>query len=237
MKVRRDFSSGLMCFVSCCQGSSQQMSNRRPDHGSRASLEREGDRGPRGGRPGSVVAPSKGLRAVFAPLVDYGDDSDEEEEPASPGDIHLLNPSVVVFACWLACLLTALILHACVYYGFIHPSSIRFMDLVYCAMSQMSLNQHRKCWIYKVEWAPMSGPGIASQLAARVAVTETNSGVFVCLCNPPKNKYENKGRCQCDWPRNSIIMAIMPVMPSVMPNISHLQLPLGLTRSCLQAKA
>ncbi len=75
------------------------MSNRRPDHGSRASLEREGDRGPRGGRPGSVVAPSKGLRAVFAPLVDYGDDSDEEEEPASPGDIHVLDPSVM--ACWL----------------------------------------------------------------------------------------------------------------------------------------
>ena len=61
----------------------------KPDHGSRASLEREGDRGPRGPRPGSVVAPSKGLRAVFAPLVDYGDDSDEEEEPASPGDITM----------------------------------------------------------------------------------------------------------------------------------------------------
>lgn len=66
-------------------GASQQVSNRRPDHGSRASLEREGDRGPRGSRPGSVVGPNKGLRAVFAPLVDYGDDSDEEEEPASPG--------------------------------------------------------------------------------------------------------------------------------------------------------
>ena len=79
------------------------MSNRRPDHGSRASLEREGDRGPRGPRPGSVVGPNKGLRAVFAPLVDYGDDSDEEEEPASPGDILLLNSSAMAFACWLAC--------------------------------------------------------------------------------------------------------------------------------------
>ena len=83
------------------------MSNRRPDHGSRASLEREGDRGPRGGRPGSVVAPSKGLRAVFAPLVDYGDDSDEEEEPASPGDTLLL-------AGLLA--LSAVVLHACVHH-------------------------------------------------------------------------------------------------------------------------
>ncbi len=91
----------LIACVSCCQGASQQVSNRRPDHGSRASLEREGDRGPRGGRPASVVAPSKGLRAVFAPLVDYGDDSDEEEEPASPGDIHLLD--ITQSWLWLAC--------------------------------------------------------------------------------------------------------------------------------------
>lgn len=96
------------------------MSNRRPDHGSRASLEREGDRGPRGGRPGSVVAPSKGLRAVFAPLVDYGDDSDEEEEPASPGDIHVLDPSVMALAFAGLLAPTAVILHACVYYGSIY---------------------------------------------------------------------------------------------------------------------
>ena len=92
------------------------MSNRRPDHGSRASLEREGDRGPRGGRPGSVVAPSKGLRAVFAPLVDYGDDSDEEEEPASPGDTLLLNLQPWLLPAGLLAL-TAVILHACVHHG------------------------------------------------------------------------------------------------------------------------
>ena len=115
------------------------MSNRRPDHGSRASLEREGDRGPRGPRPGSVVPPSKGLRAVFAPLVDYGDDSDEEEEPASPGDITM-------------------------------------------------------------GWGG------------------------------------NKGSCSCGWLCDSTVIVIS-VVPSVMSSISCLQVPLGLTRSCLQAKA
>ena len=63
----------------------QQLMHRRPDHGSRSALERDRDRGPRVGRPGSGVAPSKNLRAVFAPLVAYGDDSDEDE-PDSPGD-------------------------------------------------------------------------------------------------------------------------------------------------------
>ena len=82
----------------------------------------------------------------------------------------------------------------------------------------------------------MSGPVIASQHAAKVAATETNSGVFVCLYNPPQNKHENKGRCQCNWPCDSIVIGTS-VVPSVMSNISHLQLPLGLTQSCLQAKA
>ena len=46
-------------------------------------MERAGDRSPRAARNGPATAPSKGLRAVFTPLVDYGDDSDEE--PDSPG--------------------------------------------------------------------------------------------------------------------------------------------------------
>ena len=46
-------------------------------------MEKAGDRSPRAARSGPATAPSKGLRAVFTPLVDYGDDSDEE--PDSPG--------------------------------------------------------------------------------------------------------------------------------------------------------
>ena len=58
---------------------------RRQDHGPspRSAMERDGDRSSRAARSGPNTAPSKGLRAVFAPLVDYGDDSDEE--PDSPG--------------------------------------------------------------------------------------------------------------------------------------------------------
>lgn len=57
--------------------------------------EREGDRSPRAARYGPVVAPSKGLRDVFAPLVDYGDDSDEDE-PNSPGKVQV---SVLLISC------------------------------------------------------------------------------------------------------------------------------------------
>lgn len=80
------------------QGVSQQASDRRPDHGSRATLERDGDRSPRVGKPNSVVAPNKDLRAVFAPLVDYGDDSDEEGEPESPGKSGKQHPCVCLVA-------------------------------------------------------------------------------------------------------------------------------------------
>ena len=65
--------------------SSNRPPPKRPDHGPspRSAMEREGDRSPRAARIGPVAAPNKGLRAVFAPLVDYGDDSDDE--PDSPG--------------------------------------------------------------------------------------------------------------------------------------------------------
>ncbi|KAL3162589.1 hypothetical protein ABBQ38_008638 [Trebouxia sp. C0009 RCD-2024] len=62
---------------------------RRPDHGPspRSAMERGGgDRSPRAGRSGPATAQNKGLRAVFTPLVDYGDDSDEEQgSPSSTG--------------------------------------------------------------------------------------------------------------------------------------------------------
>ena len=62
-------------------------------------MERDGDRSPRAGKPNSVGAPNKDLRAVFAPLVDYGDDSDEEEgEPESPGKSCKQDPYVCLIA-------------------------------------------------------------------------------------------------------------------------------------------
>lgn len=62
-------------------------------------MERDGDRSPRAGKPNSVGAPNKDLRAVFAPLVDYGDDSDEEEgEPESPGKSGKQHPCVCLVA-------------------------------------------------------------------------------------------------------------------------------------------
>ena len=76
----------VILTVLCLQAFSQQQpSGTRPHHGPspRSALERERDNGPRASRSGAAIAPSKGLRAVFAPLVDYGEDSDEEE-PESP---------------------------------------------------------------------------------------------------------------------------------------------------------
>lgn len=53
---------------------------RRQDHTGKADS--DGDN-PRPARTGPAVGPSKGLRSVFTPLVDYDNDSDEE--PDSPG--------------------------------------------------------------------------------------------------------------------------------------------------------
>lgn len=60
-------------------------------------MEREGDRSPWAARSSPAPGPSKGLRAVFAPLVDYGDDSDEE--PDSPGQ-HLGADCTLLLLTW-----------------------------------------------------------------------------------------------------------------------------------------